>query len=74
MKRFLINVLLIAGVLTVSSCDFKFDELLDNPNEVNASSTNVDFLLNQIQVDFSGFFQRYEQPWAKGDAYHPPGF
>jgi hypothetical protein len=56
MKRFLINVLLIAGVLTVSSCDFKFDELLDNPNEVNASSTNVDFLLNQIQVDFSGFF------------------
>lgn len=54
MKRFIINTLLIVGVLAVSSCDF--DELLDNPNEVTAASTNVDFLLNQIQVNFRGFF------------------
>ena len=54
MKRILINMLLITGLFAVSSCNF--DELLDNPNEVTTSSTNVDFLLNRIQADFSGFF------------------
>jgi hypothetical protein len=54
MKRILINMLLITGLFAVSSCNF--DDLLDNPNEVTTSSTNVDFLLNRIQADFSGFF------------------
>jgi hypothetical protein len=55
MKRFLIHILFIAGLISVSSCDF--DELLDNPNEVTAASTNADFLLNRIQVDFMSFYQ-----------------
>lgn len=55
MKRIFFQILLIASVFVVSSCDF--DEFLDNPNEVTASSTNVDFLLNRIQLRFSvGFF------------------
>lgn len=54
MKRILINMLLISGLFAVSSCDF--DELLDNPNDVTQSSTNVDFLLNRIQVNFAQFF------------------
>jgi hypothetical protein len=55
MKRILINMLLIAGLFAVSSCDF--DEFLDNPNEVTAASTNVDFILNRIQTDFVAFYR-----------------
>jgi len=55
MKRILINMLLIAGLFSVSSCDF--DEFLDNPNEVTAASTNVDFILNRIQTDFVAFYR-----------------
>jgi hypothetical protein len=55
MKRFLINILLVAGLFAVSSCDF--DQYLDNPNEVTAESTNVDFLLNRIQTDFAAFYR-----------------
>lgn len=55
MKRTFIHIVLIAGLFAVSSCNF--DELLDNPNEVTAASTNPDFLLNRIQADFMGFFQ-----------------
>ena len=55
MKRIFFQILLIASVFVVSSCDF--DEFLDNPNEVTATSTNVDFLLNRIQQSFAtGFF------------------
>lgn len=55
MKRIFFQILLIASVFVVSSCDF--DEFLDNPNEVTATSTNVDFLLNRIQADFVGFYR-----------------
>lgn len=55
MKRIFFQILLIVGVFAVSSCNF--DEFLDNPNEVTAASTNVDFLLNSIQQNFAtGFF------------------
>jgi hypothetical protein len=54
MKRFFIHILLVIGVFAVSSCDF--DELLDNPNDVTQANTSVDFLLNNIQADFSSFF------------------
>lgn len=53
MKRIFINILLIVGLFAVSSCDF--DDFLDNPNEVTAESTNVDFLLNNIQTNFASF-------------------
>jgi hypothetical protein len=56
MKRILIHISLIAGLFVVSSCNF--DEFLDDPNEVTAASTNVDFLLNNIQASFgAGFFR-----------------
>lgn len=54
MKRILIHIFLITGLFAVSSCNF--DELLDNPNEVTAASTDVNFLLNNIQASMRGFF------------------
>ncbi len=55
MKRILIHMLLIGSLVSVSSCNF--DDFLDNPNEVTAASTNVDLLLNRIQVDFAAFYR-----------------
>ncbi len=81
MKRILINILLVAGMFAVSSCNF--DEFLDSPNDVTSSSTNVDFLLNRIQADFAIFFygtsdrgQRVTRIWHQAsDTYeidYPP--
>ena len=53
MKR-KINTLLIAlGVFLVSSCKLDY---LENPNLVTESSTDVNFLLNRIQLNFSDVF------------------
>ncbi|WP_234735944.1 SusD/RagB family nutrient-binding outer membrane lipoprotein [Tellurirhabdus bombi] len=51
-----IKILLLAGCgLFASSCELN---LLDNPNAVTVSNTNVNFLLNRIQLDYSSFFNQ----------------
>ena len=53
MKKIIINLFLLLGIFTFSSCDL---DLLDSPNEVNPNNANVNFLLNQVQVDFAAFY------------------
>lgn len=53
MRKILLNLILLLGVFTFSSCDL---DLLDSPNDVNINSANVDFLLNRVQVDFASFY------------------
>ncbi|MBN7814985.1 SusD/RagB family nutrient-binding outer membrane lipoprotein [Algoriphagus pacificus] len=54
MKKYIYSLLCAATMLFASSCDL---DLLDNPNAVTASTASPDFLLNRIQLDYSGFYQ-----------------
>jgi len=56
MKRFIYGLTLAAGMVLAASCTDKLDELLENPNAVNASTASPDFLLNRIQLDYQGFW------------------
>ncbi|MEI8052147.1 MAG: SusD/RagB family nutrient-binding outer membrane lipoprotein [Bacteroidota bacterium] len=49
---------LILGIVLVSSLGAckKMDSLLDNPNSVDPSQANVDLLLNESQLSFSGVY------------------
>ncbi|MBK9149855.1 MAG: SusD/RagB family nutrient-binding outer membrane lipoprotein [Saprospiraceae bacterium] len=53
MKQILYKFLIVLGVFTISSCEF---DLLDSPNDVTLASTDVNLLLNRIQVTFADFF------------------
>lgn len=63
MKNLLIKIWLLLGVFAVTSCDF--DDFLDNPNEVTAESSDVNFLLNRIQTDFADFYRTTSQRGAR---------
>lgn len=52
MKRFIYGLTMAAGLVLASSCADKLDELLENPNAVNAETASPDFLLNRIQLDY----------------------
>ncbi|WP_296701100.1 SusD/RagB family nutrient-binding outer membrane lipoprotein [Algoriphagus sp.] len=54
MKKYIYSLLCAATMLFASSCDL---DLLDDPNAVTASTASPDFLLNRIQLDYSGFYQ-----------------
>ncbi|TDQ17506.1 SusD/RagB-like outer membrane lipoprotein [Algoriphagus boseongensis] len=56
MKRFIYSVTLASTMLFATSCEEKLDELLENPNAVNASTANPDFLLNSIQLGYQGLW------------------
>uniref|UniRef100_UPI004047E601 SusD/RagB family nutrient-binding outer membrane lipoprotein n=1 Tax=Algoriphagus sp. TaxID=1872435 RepID=UPI004047E601 len=56
MKRFIYGLTLAAGMVLATSCADKLDELLENPNAVNATTASPDFLLNRIQLDFQGLW------------------
>ncbi|MCP9767434.1 SusD/RagB family nutrient-binding outer membrane lipoprotein [Lacihabitans sp. LS3-19] len=53
MKRKIYTLLMALGVFLVSSCELDY---LDNPNAVTESSTDPNFLLNTIQLQFAGMF------------------
>ena len=53
MKRKIYTLLIALGVFLVSSCELDY---LDNPNAVTESSTDPNFLLNRIQINFSDLF------------------
>ncbi|GAB2612074.1 hypothetical protein GCM10027035_05690 [Emticicia sediminis] len=54
-KKLKITLLALCTVL-VSSCEL---DLLDNPNAVTTSNTDINYLLNQIQVSFPGHFNQF---------------
>jgi hypothetical protein len=56
MKRFIYGLTLAAGMVLATSCADKLDELLENPNAVNATTASPDFLLNRIQLDYQSFW------------------
>ncbi len=56
MKRFIYGLTLAAGMVLATSCADKLDELLENPNAVNAETASPDFLLNRIQLDYQGLW------------------
>jgi hypothetical protein len=45
-----------AGMVLATSCADKLDELLENPNAVNATTASPDFLLNRIQLDYQSLW------------------
>lgn len=49
----IIKLFLFLGVFVFSSCELDY---LDSPNDVALSSSDPNFLLNRIQLDFAGFF------------------
>jgi hypothetical protein len=56
MKRFIYGLTLAAGMVLATSCSDKLDELLENPNAVNATTASPDFLLNRIQLDYQSLW------------------
>jgi hypothetical protein len=56
MKRFIYGLTLAAGMVLATSCTDKLDELLENPNAVNATTASPDFLLNSIQLNYQSFW------------------
>src|SRR5688572_14937572 len=52
MKRFIYGLTVATSLVFATSCDEKLDELLENPNAVNAETASPDFLLNRIQLDY----------------------
>ena len=56
MKRFIYGLTLAAGMVLATSCGDKLDELLENPNAVNATTASPDFLLNSIQLNYQSLW------------------
>jgi len=56
MKRFIYGLTVATSLVFATSCEEKLDELLENPNAVNAATASPDFLLNRIQLDYQGFW------------------
>lgn len=52
MKRFIYGLTVATSLVFATSCDEKLEELLENPNAVNAATASPDFLLNRIQLDY----------------------
>ncbi|SEF77414.1 SusD/RagB family nutrient-binding outer membrane lipoprotein [Algoriphagus boritolerans] len=52
MKRFIYGLTVATTLVFAVSCDEKLEELLENPNAVNAATASPDFLLNRIQLDY----------------------
>jgi hypothetical protein len=57
-KKLKISLLAISTML-MSSCDL---DLLDNPNAVTAGSTDINYLLNNIQLTYAGHFNQFADP------------
>ena len=56
MKKYIYGLTLAAGMVLATSCADQLDELLENPNAVNATTASPDFLLNRIQLDYQGLW------------------
>ena len=50
---------LVVAMVFVSACNL---DLLDNPNFVTSSNTDINYLLNRIQVEYAGHFNQFSDP------------
>ncbi|GAA4456990.1 hypothetical protein GCM10023189_27030 [Nibrella saemangeumensis] len=57
-KRLVIPILTLCTVL-VSSCKL---DLLDNPNAVTTNNTDINYLLNQVEVSYAAHFNQVSDP------------
>jgi hypothetical protein len=57
-KLFKLSILALCTVF-VSSCELN---LLDNPNEVTTSNTDINYLLSQVQISYAGHFNQVSDP------------
>ena len=81
MKRFIYGLTLAAGMVLATSCTDKLDELLENPNAVNATTASPDFLLNSIQLSYQSLWYGISDRGARltrqinqGSALYEAGF
>jgi len=56
MKKFIKLFILINGLLFLAACDL---DLLDNPNAVTSQNTDINYLLNAIELNFRGHFNGF---------------
>ena len=56
MKRFIYGLTIATTLVFATSCDEKLEELLENPNAVNAETASADYLLNRIQLEYQNFW------------------
>jgi hypothetical protein len=54
--KFFNKLLIVALVLTISSCKFTELDLLDNPNAVTPENASVNDLYNNVQLEFRDFY------------------
>jgi len=52
MKKIIYGLTVATSLVFATSCDEQLEELLENPNAVNAATASPDFLLNRIQLDY----------------------
>ena len=57
-QKLKLSLLALLAVL-VSSCSL---DLLDNPNAVTTSNTDINYLLNRIQLDYANHFNQMSDP------------
>ncbi len=57
MKRKIYSILFVVGLITFSSCELNY---LDSPNAVTESSSDADFLLNNIQIRTAELFDELD--------------
>ena len=53
----LFAVILVSAGLTITSCEFTELDLLDSPNSPTPDQAELEFLYNNIQLSFNGFYQ-----------------
>ncbi|MGA0558266.1 SusD/RagB family nutrient-binding outer membrane lipoprotein [Larkinella sp. VNQ87] len=53
------TILLALCMVVLSSCEL---DLLDNPNAVTTSNTDINYLLNQIEISYAGHFNSLSDP------------
>jgi hypothetical protein len=56
MKKLLYGLTIATSLVFATSCEEKLDELLENPNAVNATTASPDFLLNSIQLGYQNLW------------------
>jgi hypothetical protein len=63
MMKKILSLMILFGMFALSSCDF--DQYLEDPNNVNLSGADVNFLMTRIQTNFATFFEATSQRGAR---------
>lgn len=69
----LFAVILICAGLTITSCEFTELDLTDNPNQPSPEQAELEFLYNNIQLSFAGFYYGAQQNTGRYARQHHMG-